>query len=137
MTIQNEVRGGGGGGVVTPTWEILFSQLTDVYGNLLGVAWNSIIHDFNMPAVYSGINVDLPTGTITLTGIANGTFGRFLLITNISPNNTLVISHENAGSLPQNRFRNPNNAASQNIRPNASVIFRYDDVIQRWKVFSR
>lgn len=66
-----------------------------------------------------------------LTGIAGGTDGRIIMLSNVGSYN-LVIKHD-ATSTAANRFYCPN-ASDLTLQPKAGVLLRYDATGSRWAV---
>lgn len=64
----------------------------------------------------------------TLTGLAGGTDGRVLILTNVSAND-LTLSPEDAGSAAANRFAMNGTVI---VGQNQSVQIIYDGPLQRW-----
>lgn len=66
-----------------------------------------------------------------VTGIASGTSGRLLILINVGAN-SLVLAHENAGSLAANRVI-LDGAANKTMATNAHVALLYDVTTARWR----
>lgn len=67
----------------------------------------------------------------TLTGLAAGTDGYFIIIVNVS-GNTLTIAHEDANSAAANRFITATGLAVVMAQHDAA-FFCYDGVTARWR----
>ena len=133
----NGLNGFFGVGTDTPT------QKLDVAGGLALRAVN--------PPVITGFTSDYPlgdgsffrlnaTGSFALNGIAGGTDGRVVILTNVGIWNISLMTNDSiTTSLPQNRiivgadgsFPPPSDVR---IRPNNSAILVYDGATQRWRV---
>jgi len=70
------------------------------------------------------------TGTINITGLANGSDGKTLFIHNVGVNNILFLS-EDSGSLAANRFALPDTVT---LSANSIIIVQYDGTSQRWRI---
>lgn len=72
----------------------------------------------------------------TLTGLANGTDGRHLIITSINSVFNIVISNENASSAAANRIIT-GTGGTITLAQDESAILIYDSVTSRWRVVAR
>lgn len=68
----------------------------------------------------------------TVTGIAGGTDGRQIRITNVSSSN-IVLTNQDSGSLAANRIATAN-GESATIGTNGSISLQYDSGSLRWRV---
>jgi len=73
------------------------------------------------------------TGPETVTGIAGGTQGRVLRVTNVDSIDILSFPHENTGSTAANRFITPD-GQTFHLNPGATVDMFYDGESDRWRL---
>jgi hypothetical protein len=72
------------------------------------------------------------SANIDITGIAAGSVGRVVYVTNIGTSN-IRLMNENTGSVAANRFALVN-SANLTIRPNGGTTMWYDATSSRWRV---
>jgi len=83
-----------------------------------------------------------PLAAVSITGMNPGgdlgPNGRILIVHNIATDviRTITLTHDDAASLPPNRFFLPGNVPLV-IPANGSVIMRYDSFSSRWRVVGR
>lgn len=82
--------------------------------------------DFDATVGYLDIT---PSGPVIITGISAGEDGQYLVITNLSGSNSLILNSLDAGSLAQNRMRLPGNIS---LAPNNGLCLRYSKKLLLW-----
>ena len=89
-------------------------------------------NDFNMGDT-TGVRLSTDASR-TVTGLVNGTDGRFVLISNVGSFD-LILAHQNASSVAANRIISPT-AQDVTIIPNDSIVLQYDSTTSRWRIIS-
>ncbi len=74
------------------------------------------------------------TDASIITGFANGTNGKILVVANVNATTQLTLKNENIDSVATNRIIT-GTEIDLVIDPNASVQLIYDSTTQRWRVF--
>lgn len=85
------------------------------------------------------IRVDIDANNRSISGIPAPPLGVFRILGIKNTNTTsldLRFEHNNAGSLPQNRFLCRDNTR-KSIKPNEMALWFYDHNVQRWTPFNR
>jgi hypothetical protein len=92
-------------------------------------------HDYD-PTSWSTTTVArlTPTANVNLTGLAGGTSGRIITITNVAASFEIVIKHE-ITSTTTNRFTMPN-SRDWTMGGGCSMSFFYDGTTTRWRPFT-
>lgn len=102
------------------------------------VRWTSILqppvlsateNDYNPAqlALASSLKLTPAGGGTTITGIAGGANGRFLLLRNISGSSSITLTAEDVGSAAANRF-----SQAHIVRAGQEVLIQYDGGLNRW-----
>lgn len=86
-------------------------------------------------ALVAGATLYRFTGNIVLTGIAAGTHGQIIVITNIASAG-LTLNHADAASAAANRFVDPS-SGNLVLGNYASGILMYDSSVARWKCIGK
>jgi hypothetical protein len=68
----------------------------------------------------------------TITGLAGGSEGRIIIITNIGTVSDIVLSNESVSSIAANRFTMDRTTLT--LSPSFCAIFRYDLLSSRWRL---
>lgn len=69
----------------------------------------------------------------TITGLAGGSDGRIIVVTNVGSNN-IILADESSSSTAANRFALP---AAITIGADGSVVLQYDATSSRWRVIAK
>lgn len=101
---------------------------------LTGTTTTSVTADQNDWAIFStnlAVVHATPTALRTITGLTSGTDGRIVILHNDSGANSLVLSHEGAGSTAANRF---NFLGSNDItlQGGVTIVLMYSGADSRW-----
>lgn len=83
------------------------------------------------PTAFARLSTD---ASRNITGLTNGTNGRFLIISNIGSFD-LVLQHQNASSTAANRIITPD-GADVTLNPDESVWLEYDSTTSRWRILA-
>ena len=105
-------------------------------GTLSPSALAGNVNDYN-PSGLSGalaLRIDGGAADRSMTGLAGGTDGRVITITNVGSTNNLLLSNASASSTAANRFQLQANVT---LPPNTSLALRYDGTSSRWRPWSR
>ena len=70
-----------------------------------------------------------PAGSAVITGLAGGTDGKYIIVTNVDAANDLTLYAENASSTAANRFAMNGDAL---LNPGWSAAFVYSSALSRW-----
>lgn len=76
-----------------------------------------------------------PSASIVLSGLAGGSEGREIIISNRSTDFLLVIENQGTGSLAANRFDLPN-GFPMFLFPGDRIVFNYSSTSSRWQLVS-
>jgi len=90
------------------------------------------------PGYYAVVRCDVTGADRTISGLVDGLGqesegGRVVTLMNVSATYTLIVSHQDAGSLDANRFKLPR-GFGVSIAPEMAVTFWYDPTDLRWRV---
>ena len=105
-------------------------------GTLTPSAFQGNVNDYNPAGLarpWRCASAAVPSDR-TITGLAGGSDGRIITITNIGATNSLVLANESGSSTAANRFLIP---ANTTLPVNTSLAFRYDGTSSRWRPWSR
>lgn len=72
-----------------------------------------------------------PSGSVVITGIEAGEDGQYLVVTNLSGTQSLILNSLDSGSLAQNQLRLPGNLS---LVLNNGVCLRYSKTLGLWTV---
>jgi hypothetical protein len=123
---------------IAPTWSGVhnFASAFTLSGTLSPAALSSDVNDYS-PTSMAGalaLRVDGGAADRNITGLAGGSDGRILTITNIGSSNNLVVKNQSTSSSAANRFLL---AADTTLPPDTSLALRYDATSGRWRAWSR
>lgn len=116
-----------------------FSNQVRTTGSITPATITTATHNWDPPGLADAFEIRATaSGTQNLTGIAGGTPGRMLLLSNVSTatGDRIKPMHENTGSTAVNRFILPAYADMTAFQRGNAVLFRYDGIDQRWRVAS-
>ncbi len=93
-------------------------------------------NDFSLDATTTILRITQNAADSTLTGIANGTDGRILIVQEVGGSGgNLIMSNQNANSSAANRFFMPSNQTRTYAQAGGIIIW-YDGTTSRWRVAS-
>ena len=72
------------------------------------------------------------TGNVEITGLAGGTDGKRIVITNAGADN-ITFNTNNTGSTAVNRIINGNSGTDKTLSTNDAIEYIYDSITQRWR----
>ncbi len=113
--------GGAGWSALTPdpTGVLQLAVATGTYNNYTPAGFDATVGYLDIT----------PTGSVVLTGIEAGEDGQYLVVTNLSGTQSLILNSLDAGSLAQNRMRLPGNIS---LVPNNGLCLRYSKQLALW-----
>jgi len=81
------------------------------------------------------IRITGPSAWFSITGIADGTDGRHILLLNMT-NVAMNVEDDHAGSIATNRINSLGNGPSEGTQGNGAIELVYDGVLARWIVLA-
>jgi hypothetical protein len=113
-----------------------FAAAFTLSGTLSPAALSSDVNDYNPTGLSAALALRIDGGAAdrNIRGLAGGSDGRIVTITNVGSTNNLVIKNQDAGSTAANRFLLP---ADTTLPINTALAFRYDATSSRWRPWSR
>lgn len=114
----------------------VYSGSVTLSGTVTPTALSGNVNDYSPTgfAAASTLRIDGGAADRTITGLAGGSDGRIITITNIGSTNNLILSDADAGSTAANRFQIGGNIT---LAPNGSMTLRYDATSSRWRPINR
>jgi hypothetical protein len=125
---------GSGSGSLSANSPVSFTSTVGFDGTIVPTQITADQNDY-APSGHAGANVIRISSdaTRTITGLAGGSSGRFLIIRNIGTN-SIRFSHESASSTAANRFNFTDsvNPAYKTLPPGRSLWLQYEGSTSRW-----
>lgn len=103
-------------------------------GDSSPTALTGAVNDYGPAGTESAtvLRIDGGASSRNITGFANGSDGRVIIVVNIGATADLVLKVADTGSVEANRMLLPN-AADITIRPTGAAILIYDATSSRWR----